>query len=176
MRVAPVGAYFADDLGKVAEQARLASEVTHAHAEGIAGGIAIAVATAYAWQVRGQPSDSAARRELFDVVLAHTPPGATQRGIAEAAKLPPDTPLVQVTPLLGNGSEVTAPDTVPFCLWCAARHLDDYAESMWTTVAAGGDVDTTAAIVGGIVVMATGRDAIPSEWIEAREALGYSTS
>lgn len=48
MRVAPLGAYFADDLGKVVEQARLSSEITHAHREGIAGGVAVAVAAALA--------------------------------------------------------------------------------------------------------------------------------
>lgn len=50
----------------------------------------------------------------------------------------------------------TAPDTVPFALWCAARHIDDYAEAIWTTVSAGGDNDTNCAIVGGIVVLAGG--------------------
>jgi len=27
---------------------------------------------------------------------------------------------------LGNGAQVIAPDTVPFALWVAATHLDDY--------------------------------------------------
>jgi ADP-ribosylglycohydrolase len=34
MRVAPVDAYFADDLEHVVEQARRSAEVTHAHPEG----------------------------------------------------------------------------------------------------------------------------------------------
>jgi ADP-ribosylglycohydrolase len=173
MRVAPVGAYFADDLTKAAEQARLSAEVTHAHPEGIAGGIAAAVATAYAWQARDRVGDESVARGLFEAVLAFTPPGATRRGIAEAAQLPADTPLFQVVPVLGNGSDVTAPDTVPFCVWVAARHLHNYVDALWTTVQAGGDIDTTAAIVGGIVVMATGRAGIPVEWLEAREELAY---
>jgi len=50
MRIAPLAAYFAEDgYEKVAEQAALASAVTHSHPEGIAGGIAVAVAGAYAW-------------------------------------------------------------------------------------------------------------------------------
>ena len=48
MRVAPLGAYFADDLGEVVEQARASAEVTHAHPEGQAGAIATAVAAAWA--------------------------------------------------------------------------------------------------------------------------------
>lgn len=51
MRVAPLGAYFADDMEAVVEQARRSAEVTHAHPDGIAG--AIAVAAALAWRLRG---------------------------------------------------------------------------------------------------------------------------
>ena len=43
MRVAPLGAYFADDLAEAASQAALSAEVTHAHQEGIAGAVALAL-------------------------------------------------------------------------------------------------------------------------------------
>ena len=46
MRVAPLGAYFADELDAVVEQASFSAEVTHSHPEGIAGAIAVAVAAA----------------------------------------------------------------------------------------------------------------------------------
>jgi ADP-ribosylglycohydrolase len=39
MRVAPLGAYFADDLGEVARQALASAEVTHAYADGQAGAV-----------------------------------------------------------------------------------------------------------------------------------------
>ena len=58
MRVAPLGAYFADDLDEVVAQARASAEVTHAHPEGQAGAIATAVAAAWASNSRnlGGPS------------------------------------------------------------------------------------------------------------------------
>ncbi|MCP2274630.1 ADP-ribosylglycohydrolase [Nocardia amikacinitolerans] len=69
---------------------------------------------------------------------------------------------------LGNGRDVSAPDTVPYCLWIAAR-FDDFAEACWATASAGGDVDTTCAIVGGIL---GARDAaIPDEWVRRCEEL-----
>ncbi|MBX3443419.1 MAG: ADP-ribosylglycohydrolase family protein [Planctomyces sp.] len=37
MRAAPLRAYFADDLPRVVDEARLSAEVTHAHPEGMAG-------------------------------------------------------------------------------------------------------------------------------------------
>ena len=41
MRVAPLGAYFADDLASCIEGARLQAEITHTHVEGVAGALKI---------------------------------------------------------------------------------------------------------------------------------------
>ena len=73
--------------------------------------------------------------------------------------------------VLGTGSKVTAADTVPFSLWCAARHLGDYEEALWTTVSGLGDRDTTCAIVGGIVALSCDPTVIPAAWFAAREPL-----
>ncbi|HQZ67516.1 MAG TPA: ADP-ribosylglycohydrolase family protein, partial [Planctomycetaceae bacterium] len=50
MRVAPLGAWFADDIDAVIEQASLSAKVTHSHNEGVVGTIAVALAAAWAWQ------------------------------------------------------------------------------------------------------------------------------
>lgn len=73
--------------------------------------------------------------------------------------------------VLGNGTGLSAQDTVPFALWCAAQHLDDYEAALWLTVSGLGDRDTTCAIVGGIVACALGEAGIPSAWLAAREPL-----
>jgi ADP-ribosylglycohydrolase len=173
MRVAPLAAYFADDPARAAAEARRSAEVTHQHPEGVAGAVAVAAATAAAWHLRDRAADDGARAELFAAVLDHTPAGATRRGLEAARELSVDEPVAVAAQVLGNGSRVTAPDTVPYCVWCAARHLANYPSAIWETVRGGGDIDTTAAIVGGIVVMATGREAIPPEWLAAREPLGW---
>jgi ADP-ribosylglycohydrolase len=72
---------------------------------------------------------------------------------------------------LGNGSNVLSSDTVPFAIWCAATHLDDYAAALGTCGDVGGDIDTTCAIVGGIVVGAVGLARIPAPWLAARQRL-----
>jgi ADP-ribosylglycohydrolase len=169
MRVAPVGAYFADDLPRVVAEARASAEVTHAHAEGQAGAIAIAVAAAWAWRV-AEGSESPEPERLMQIALEHTPAGETRSGIDSALALPLELSPVTAARRLGSGLRVTAPDTVPFTLWCAARHLRDFPEALWTTVAGLGDRDTTCAIVGGIVALA-GQSSIPEEWLRAREPL-----
>jgi ADP-ribosylglycohydrolase len=162
MRVAPLGAWFADDLDAVVSEARASAEVTHAHPEGQAGAVAVALASAHA-------SRGARGRELLEAVVAGTPEGETREGIARSTRLPLDSPTVLAAEALGNGSEVTAPDTVPFALWCASRNLDDFAEALWQTVSGLGDRDTTCAIVGGILGAAG--TPIPPAWLAAREPL-----
>jgi ADP-ribosylglycohydrolase len=168
MRVAPLGAYFADDLERCADEARASSLVTHTHPEGVAGAIAIAVAAAMAWRLRGE--NVAARASLFfDAVLRYTPESQVRRGVLVASTIPPEIPVADAARSLGNGSLVTAPDTVPFCIWMAAHHLDRFVDALGKTVSGGGDCDTNAAIVVGIVALSAGRESIPTEWLKARE-------
>jgi ADP-ribosylglycohydrolase len=164
MRAAPVGAYFAGDLARAAEEARRSAEVTHAHAEGQAG--AMAVAAAAAW-IASAPADAAG---LLDAVLGVTPGGATRERIAEAARLPGDRAIDDVIARLGNGRRVLAQDTVPFALWCARHFMEDYAGALWTVVSRLGDCDTLAAIVGGLVALHP-RAVVPAEWRARRESL-----
>jgi len=169
MRVGPLGAYFADDLDRVVREARASAEVTHAHREGQAGAVAVAVAAAMTWQLRGVTSASTGI-DLLATVADLTPSGLTRDGLAKAIELPFDVSAKTAAQLLGNGSRVTASDTVPFAVWCAARHLGNFVEAMWETVSGLGDRDTTCAIVGGIVVLAS-VEAIPTQFLAAREEL-----
>jgi ADP-ribosylglycohydrolase len=167
MRVAPVGAYFADDLDAVVRHARASAVVTHAHPDGAAGAVAVAVAAAAACRSR----DRREPLDLLELALERTPAGPTREGLAQARVLSPDVPVARAAVVLGNGSQVISSDTVPFSLWCASRHLDSYEDAFWSTVSALGDRDTTCAIVGGIVALAGGPNSIPSDWISAREPL-----
>jgi ADP-ribosylglycohydrolase len=168
MRVAPLGAYFADDLGRCAEEARASSLVTHTHPEGVAGAIAVAVAAAVAWQLGDAPNAERVPR-LFDEVLRLTPESEVRRKLLLASTTPTDVPADNVASALGCGLLVTGPDTVPFCIWMAAHHLDRFVEALGKTISVGGDCDTNAAIVGGIVALSAGQESIPPEWLKARE-------
>ncbi|WP_205525504.1 ADP-ribosylglycohydrolase family protein [Pyxidicoccus trucidator] len=168
MRVAPVGAYFAGDLTRVVSEARASAEVTHLHPEGQAGAIAIAVAAAWACQWAEHHGSA---RQLFEAVLDATPAGATRQGLEKARDWPVDASPSSAARELGSGQKVISEDTVPFAIWCAARHLDSFEEALWCTVAGFGDRDTTCAIVGGIVALSAGVSSIPATWRAAREAL-----
>lgn len=161
MRVAPLGAFFAGEpVARIVAEARASAEVTHAHPEGQAGAIAVALAAAFV--ARG------GREGLLAHVIEHTPEGETREGLRRAAALPESASVRLAASVLGTGYKVSAPDTVPFALWAAADELVSFTEALWATVEGLGDRDTTCAIVGGIVALAA---PIPDAWLAAREAL-----
>ena len=167
MRAAPIGAYFADDYDRVIIEAKRSAAVTHAHPDGQTG--AIAAALAAAWMVRERPEK--ASHALIEFVLNHLPNTNTRYGLRKALDVPLELSAQTAALTLGNGSGVISSDTIPFCLWCAARHPSSYTDAMWTTVSGLGDRDTTCAIVGGIVALSAGRESIPTEWLKARERI-----
>lgn len=169
MRAAPIGAYFADDLPRAIEESRLSAEVTHAHLDGQAGAIATALGAALMWQAKDEKSLDVSA--VLESIAERVPKGPTRDGIYRAAQLAPDASTMLAGSALGTGDRVTSADTVPFSLWCAFRFRSDYEEALWQTVSGLGDRDTTCAIVGGLVVLATGSKGIPDEWLRSREAL-----
>ena len=173
MRVAPVGAFFFDDMERVIRAAETSCIVTHSHPEAIAGSIAVAVAAAAAFRLRENLNSLAASR-LMEQVLQHTPESEVREGLVLASQLPGATPIREAALALGNGSLVTAPDTVPLAIWCASHHLHDYRRAVLTVISANGDCDTLAAIVGGIVALSAGREGIPKHWRSAKEKLPFA--
>jgi ADP-ribosylglycohydrolase len=169
MRVAPLGAYFAGAPDRAAAEAARSAEVTHLHPEGVTGAVAVAVAASVAAAARlsGQrPSFTG----FLDAVLEHVQPGQVLRYLRRARRLRTAT-VEAAADELGSGTRITAVDTVPFTVWAAARWLDDYPAAVRACVLAGGDIDTTSAIVGGIVAAFTGRDGVPADWVRSREPL-----
>ncbi|WP_110516390.1 ADP-ribosylglycohydrolase family protein [Herpetosiphon llansteffanensis] len=169
MRVAPIGAFWAADLAHVAQQAAASAEITHAHPEAIAGAIAVAIAAALACQTRETtiPSPST----FLQLIQPWVPASQVAEGLAAAIQFDATTPIATVAARLGNGSKISAHDTVPFALWCAAQHLNNFEQAIWLTLEGLGDCDTTCAIVGGIVASYVGIEGIPAAWRAAREPL-----
>jgi len=168
MRVAPVGAFFAGDLTAAGANARRSARVTHTHPEGVAGAIAVARAAALAAGGEGRGG----AESFLAGVVAGVPPSQTRQGIVRALEIPVATEPEAVAAELGAGDRASAQDTVPFAIWCAARHLHDYEAAFWATVSGLGDRDTTCAMVGGIVALSTETE-IPAAWLQAREPLAY---
>jgi ADP-ribosylglycohydrolase len=162
MRAAPIGGYFKGDPSRAAAEALLSAEVTHSHPEGRAGAMAVAAAAAIAADSR-HPVGERFLREILGLVTA----GVTRNRIELSIDIPKDAHMEAVE-RLGTGVDISAQDTVPYCLWCAAHCLHDFEEALWWTAGGLGDCDTTCAIVGGIVALSA---SVPPSWIERREPL-----
>src|SRR3954471_771635 len=166
MRIAPLGAWYADDPEQATHQAEISAYPTHQHREAVVGAMAVAAAASLAAAPAGPPSAEA----LLDGVIALVPRSAVGAGLRRARDMLDYGDAGTVAAVLGCGRRTTAHDTVPFALWSAARVLGDYEEAFWATAQVGGDMDTTCAIVGGVV--AAGKaGAPPSAWLEQTEEL-----
>lgn len=165
MRVAPLGAWFAGDPDRAADEARRSAEVTHRHDEGVAGAVAVAVAAALA------AGTGLIGAKFLDEVAERTPPGLVRDGLGYAMSLLPLSDPRSAAATLGNGHYISAPDTVPFCMWVIAKRLTNFEAALWDTAAAAGDIDTNCAIVGGVVAARVGLDGIPADWLKRCEPL-----
>ncbi|MET9778353.1 ADP-ribosylglycohydrolase family protein [Streptomyces sp. NPDC006367] len=166
MRIAPLGAWYADDPEQATHQAEISAYPTHQHREAVVGAMAVAAAAALAASPGGPPGGEA----LLDGVIDLVPKSAVGAGLRRARDMLDYDDAATVAAVLGCGRRTTAHDTVPFALWSAARALGDYERAFWTTVQVGGDVDTTCAIVGGVI--AAGRAGTPpADWVARTEAL-----
>ncbi|MEV6651546.1 ADP-ribosylglycohydrolase family protein [Streptomyces sp. NPDC051219] len=165
MRIAPLGAWYADDPEQATHQAEISAYTTHQHREAVVGSMAVAAAAALAASPDGPPTAEA----LLDGVVALVPRSAVGAGLRRARDMLDYGDAGTVAAVLGCGRRTSAHDTVPFALWSAARSLDDFEQAFWTTAQVGGDVDTNCAIVGGVVA---GQTALPpAKWLEQTEEL-----
>lgn len=173
MRVAPLGAVRADDLEAVTRLARCQAEPTHAHPMGIDGAATQAGAAALAAR-RGRfgPGELEAVAELAetDGLATSLREAATLDGAAvvEPAESTaagagggPDDPTVQAA-VDRLGAEVVAHRSVPLALWIAA-HTPHVADAVVTAVAAGGDVDTIAAMSAAVRAAAEAGATAPAD-------------
>lgn len=166
MRIAPLGAWYADDPEQATHQAEISAYPTHQHREAVAGAMAVAAAAALAADPAGPPSAEA----LLDGVISLVPTSAVGAGLRRARDMLDYGDASTVAAVLGCGRRTSAHDTVPFAIWSAARALSDYGQAFWVTAQVGGDVDTTCAIVGGVV--ASGKAGTPpEEWLRQTEVL-----
>jgi ADP-ribosylglycohydrolase len=163
MRAAPIGGYFAGDPERAALEAQKSAVVTHAHVEGRAGAMAVAAAAAIA--ARKPRTEGAA---FLQEVLTYVPESMTGFRVQQAMSIPAERPYDAIAEL-GTGYRISAQDTVPFCLWVAAHHLGDFEGALLQTAEGEGDVDTTCAIVGGIVALTV--EVIPESLLARREPL-----
>ncbi|MEO1517516.1 MAG: ADP-ribosylglycohydrolase family protein [Bacteroidota bacterium] len=173
MRVSPIGAYFYDDLDAVKTMAAQSAHVTHAHPEATAGAMAVSLATALVTKAHINDKMLSAEN-LIEQVAQGLPDSDTRSKIRKSLQVPTSYRMETIRQILGNGERMTAQDTVPFAIWCAAHYRQDFSQALWKAVAALGDRDTICAIVGGISIMGCDEKTIPRQWEQSVESIDES--
>ncbi len=162
MRAAPLGLFYGVDGAELQRAAVLASEITHAHALGIEGGVLIARAVARALKGPVVPA------ELLD----GTNEAEFRRRLEIAQEWIGENPsLSQVRNKLGKSVE--AAKSAVTAIHCYLSHPDDFLELIRYVVRLGGDTDTIGAMAGGIFGARNGVEALPAELLPRLEAVEH---
>lgn len=162
MRACPFGVFFHEDIHTVAEFARLDARITHTSINAAEGSAAIAMAT---WLVRhsyydnSQPSDKGA---FLNTICKGLNNSDIKNRIIELEKcISEKVSLDEI--LVKFGTKFHVIETVPSALACFML-TDSFESGIVKAIRAGGDTDTTAAIVGGIAGTYYGFSGIPDKF------------
>jgi len=160
MRAAPFGVYFRNDLHSLVAICKMDSSITHASDEAEAGSIAIGLAAAYA--VNGDASNLLA--DLWQILPA-SKVRSTIYSLDSLIESPYITPE-QALRVIGTKADVR--QTVPAALYCFLK-FNNYHDAVLAAIKAGGDTDTTAAIVGALFGAKFGMKVIDRELVQGVE-------
>ncbi len=164
MRAPIIGACLHGDPAALAAAIAVATRITHRDPRADDGALAIALATAHAAR-RGAAVDAAA---LLAELRGRCRHPATQQALADVdAALARGEPTAALAARLGLGRGVTGYvlHTVPIALHAWLRQPAAYRAIVTEVVALGGDIDTVAAIAGGLAGTTVGGAGLPADWL-----------
>lgn len=168
MRAPLIGVAFADVPARLRDFVAASTAITHRDPRAFEAALAVAVAAACA--ARHGFMDASTAFDRFRIAYAElaqdlTPLAETLATIERALRDDLDLDAFAAAIGCDKGVSGYALHTVPVVLYAWLRHGDDFRAAVTATVRCGGDTDSTAAIVGGIVGAGLGATAIPASWL-----------
>lgn len=168
MRSAILGATVAER-GELLALVRLCTRITHSDPRAEYGAVAVAIAarTARGMKEPANAMDAAAYLSELGEILPDEADELLDRLRKAAESAGTGASTAAFAEALGQGSGVSGYTyhCVPVAIHAWLSNPGDFRKAIMETVSCGGDADTTAAIVGGIVGSGVGRAGIPEEWI-----------
>lgn len=166
MRAAILGVAFGADPAQLRVLNQIAAGITHRDARAEEGALAVAVA-AHLAATRAAPVSP---QEWLDAVSRYvSADGATLTAIRQAVSSvergeTAEALLEHIGSPGGVGGFML--HTVPAVVHVWLRHQDDFAAGIEEMIRLGGDTDTSAAILGGIIGARVGKEGIPAALLE----------
>ena len=163
MRAAIFGAYF-DDIQQLQEFLKAATVVTHTDPKAYHGAIAVALAAMLGRQNQHVKGDQFLQLYSATVTDAHDELLPKLKQAVDSVRQ--GETVLEFAAELGCHQKVSGYvlETVPMAIHAWLSHQRDYRSAVTSIIACGGDADTTAAIVGGIVGATVGANQIPEKW------------
>jgi ADP-ribosyl-[dinitrogen reductase] hydrolase len=156
MRASPIGLFYRDNIGSLMEYALLDASITHNSMEPKLGSIAVALGAAFL--ANGTHSQIGMLEEVKDIL--------SESVVKEKLELAYSHLKEGTTPILALadiGVSGYVPETVGAAFYCFGA-TDNFKDAVVMAVKAGGDTDTTAAVVGALAGTYYGLEGIPSEY------------
>lgn len=158
MRASPIGLVYRHDLPKLMEIAIKDAVITHKALEPKVGSVAVALGTALLAERFASPKEL-----LGEVVSVLSESETTDKIRAAMFFIEQGTSPVEALAQIGSGGYV--PETVGAAFYCIGA-TESFQDAVVMAVRAGGDTDTTAAIVGALAGTWYGLEGIPNEYKE----------
>ena len=162
MRAAILGVCYGGDPERLREFVRASTRLTHTDPKAEWGAYAVALAAHLA-----ATQHSAVRPEEFQAALRQGLGSEAAELHDLVSRIRADVSTEEFAKSLGLADGVSGYTlhTVPVAVQAWLRHQNDYRQAVVGAIRCGGDTDSVAAIVGGIVGAGVGRAGIPPEWI-----------
>lgn len=164
MRSAFLGIFFGENPTHLRTMVRAATRITHTDPKAEYGAYAVALAAQMASRgetVTPQGYLAELREQIHDAEFI-----ALIEGVSDSVARG-ETPDAFADGIgCGRGVSGYMYHSVPCALHVWLTHQNDFRAAVLAIVRLGGDSDTTAAMVGGIVGARVGRDGIPREWLD----------
>lgn len=167
MRSPVLGVIFADNPELMKEYVKRSTLITHSDPKAYWGALCAALAASIsAKQKHISPSDFLASiRDLLGKEATDEFISLIQQA-CESADKNESTEFFAAKIGCMNGISGYILHTVPCVIQTWLRHQHDFSGGIQEIILAGGDTDTTAAILGGILGACVGKEGIPQRWIE----------
>jgi len=167
MRSPILGVCYGHDLQRLRALVTASTRITHTDPKAEYGALAVALAAHLAAK---RPDKDVAPEEYLRLLQGVLPAeaqaflgliGRVVEGVAVGRTTDSFTEALG----LGGGVSGYMYHTVPVVLHAWLTHQHDYRSAIIDVVRCGGDTDTTAAVVGGIIGARVGKAGIPAEWL-----------
>jgi ADP-ribosylglycohydrolase len=165
MRAGVIGAYAHDRLKLMRELVAVSTRVTHRDPQALEGALAVARAAAFAVGCAGVMDVEGCVRFVVEGLGDE---GLRRRVERAGAAAREGISAEAFAGKMGCFGKVTGYmyHTVPAALYAVFCHPGDFCGAVERVIGMGGDTDSTAAIVGGIMGLVAGEGGIPREWVE----------